>query len=290
MIRAARLLLIFTLLLFSFSLNAKSFLWKAQSDQSVVYLFGSIHFAKPDMYPLKAEIEQAFASSSSLTVEINANNIDPRAMQTQILKHGVYPQGDSLKQHVDKETIALLEAFLKTQNLPLEAFLSNKPGFLAMTLTIMKMVNMGYLPDYGLDLYFIKKAEKKKMKIHELESTEEQLKLFFELPLQEQFLKITLQEFSQMEQQVESMVKAWKEGDSKTLEKFVIDEPNQKNPELKPVYDLMFTERNIKMTQKIEKYLKTPDTYFVVVGAGHLIGKDGIVAMLRQKGYKVEQL
>lgn len=269
----------------------KSFLWKVQSTKSVVYLFGSIHFAKPDLYPLKPVIESAFANSSVLVVEINMNQVDPADTQKEILKNGMYPHGDSLDKHVDKETLSLLETFLKKQNIPLKSMLSTKPGFLAMTLNIMQLVRMGYLPQYGLDQYFLNKASKNKdMTIKELESVEEQLSLFFKLPDQSSFLKYTLKQFDHMEQQIADIINTWRSGNTQAMTRLIVDEPKMEYPELAKIYELMFTQRNQKMLKKILGYLESPNTYFVVVGAGHLVGDNGIVTLLKNKGYSVKQL
>ncbi|MDH5326386.1 MAG: TraB/GumN family protein [Gammaproteobacteria bacterium] len=272
------------------NVEARSFLWKVQSEKSVVYLFGSIHFAKPEFYPLRPEVEKAFKNASILAVEVNINNISEIEMQQTILAKGIYPPGDSLQKHVDQETLSLLDTFVRKQGLPPEGFLNTRPGFLAMTLSIMKMVSMGFLPEYGLDLHFIRRAEKyPEMSIVELESSQEQLELFFNLPNQEAFLKYTLIQFAQMDSQIKQIVSAWQNGDAKTLAAMLVEQPEKEYPQLAQIQDLMFTQRNKKMAQKIETFLQRSNTYFVVVGAGHLVGKDGIVALLQKKGYSVQQ-
>ena len=59
---------------------------------------------------------------------------------------------------------------------------------------------------------------------------------------------------------------------------------------LSPIYEKLIYERNRSMASKIEDYLKTKETYFVVVGAGHLVGSQGIIELLKGKGFVVEQL
>jgi len=62
------------------------------------------------------------------------------------------------------------------------------------------------------------------------------------------------------------------------------------DPSLAPVVQKLFDERNVKMLAKIEGYLNSNGSYFVIVGAGHLVGKRGLVELLKSKGYAVEQL
>ena len=61
-------------------------------------------------------------------------------------------------------------------------------------------------------------------------------------------------------------------------------------PQLKPLMTKLLDDRNTAMTAKIERFLQTPKTYFVAVGAGHLVGEQGILSQLRHKDFTVEQL
>ena len=60
-------------------------------------------------------------------------------------------------------------------------------------------------------------------------------------------------------------------------------------PELAPLFKKLFTDRNLTMADKIARFLETESSYFVLVGAGHLIGDDGIVALLKEKEFSVER-
>ncbi|WP_455203005.1 TraB/GumN family protein [Kaarinaea lacus] len=276
-------------LLFAHSaVQAKSFLWRAQSNNSTVFLMGSIHFAKPDFYPLADVIEQSFAKSSVLVVEINEGEMDKTAMQQMIVDKGLYPENDSIENHISEETLQLLKTYLDKNKMPLLGFGKMKPGFLAMTLSVAHIIKLGYLPQFGIDMYFINKAEKKT--ILQLESAKEQLELFFSLPNEESFLKHTILQFDTLNEQIDKITTAWKNGDTKYMTDLVIMEPQQDYPDLQQVFKIMYEDRNVNMTNKIIGYLKQPKTYFVVVGAGHLVGEKGIVSLLRKKGYQVEQM
>jgi hypothetical protein len=61
-------------------------------------------------------------------------------------------------------------------------------------------------------------------------------------------------------------------------------------PTLQPIMAKLFDERNDAMTGKIEEFLKGPKTYFVAIGAGHLVGARGILSQIKGKNYTVEQL
>jgi uncharacterized protein YbaP (TraB family) len=281
------LVLLFFLLSVSQGAYAKSFFWKIQSATTTVYLLGSIHFAKPDIYPLDQKVESAFNKASFLVVELDQKQLDQDSMRRHILKHGMYEKPDSVESHISESTLKLLKDYLNRYDMPLEGYNRMKPGFLAMTLSIAHVIRLGYLPDYGIDMYFLNKAQDKT--VLQLETYADQLDLFFDMPDEELFLKHTLSQLEDIEQQIDETVTAWKNGDTQQMVENVLIEPQQEYPELRDVYTKIYTDRNIKMTNKIIQYLKQDSIYFVVVGAGHLIGDQGIVNLLQERGYKVTQ-
>ena len=136
-------------------------------------------------------------------------------------------------------------------------------------------------------------ARKGNKPIVELESADEQLSLLNDLPDKAgaEFLASTLDSAAETKKLIDRMVKAWKTGDAAGLEKLLITDPLRERPGLKSAYAKLFDERNVKMAAKIEGYLKKSEQpHFLVVGAGHLIGRNGILKLLQKKGYKVEQV
>ena len=83
---------------------------------------------------------------------------------------------------------------------------------------------------------------------------------------------------------------AWKSGDMKRIEAVMLTDQLNENPEFSALFKRLFDDRNTMMTQKIEQMLKKTKNYFVVVGAGHLVGEEGIVSLLKRHGYKIDQL
>lgn len=271
------------------SYNQKSFLWKVQSNRSTVYLLGSIHFLKEDVYPLNQAIDTAYESSDNLVVEANINelgNLDLKVMADRAF----YKNDDNVEKHVSPEIYRLIEKESKTLGMPIELIRMQKPWILALSFQAAELVRLGYSPQHGVDFHFLTRAQGKK-RILELESLEEQLRLLsgFSDREQEQFLLYTLKTLSSMDSQVGSMVRAWASGDAQTMESILAD-AMPPDASLAPILKKLFDERNDKMTSKIEGYLKSNGTYFVIVGAGHLVGKKGIVELLKSKGYGVEQL
>ncbi|MGE5839813.1 MAG: TraB/GumN family protein [Deltaproteobacteria bacterium] len=273
----------------AYSYEQKSFLWKVQSSRSTVYLLGSIHFLKEDVYPLNQTIEKVYESADKLVVEADINDLGNLDLKM-LADRAFYKNDDHVEKHVSAETYRLIQNESKTLGMPIELLRMQKPWFLALSFQAMELLRLGYSPQHGVDYHFLTKAQGKK-RILELESLEEQLNLLsgFSDREQEQFLIYTLETLSSLDRQVENMVRAWKSGNAQAMES-ALAAALPPDASLEPIVRKLFDERNLKMTSKIEGYLNVGGSYFVIVGAGHLIGKKGIVELLKNKGYTIEQL
>lgn len=267
----------------------KNFLWKVQSKEGTVYVLGSIHYLKKETYPLSEKIENAFEKSDNLVVEADINDADKIDI-AKLLANAIYPENDSLENHVSKETFQTIKREVVPLGLPMEIVNKQKPWFLALTLSSVGLLRLGYDPNYGIDKYFLSKAKGKK-KILELESIDYQIELFSKLSDKDQewMLLSTLNDLKTLKDKVEKIVKAWTSGDPNEMEA-VLTEGIKEDKGLTSVYEKLLYERNEDMITKIEGYLKTKETHFVVVGAGHLVGDRGIIKKLKVKGYQVEQM
>ncbi|MGA2959095.1 MAG: TraB/GumN family protein, partial [Thermodesulfobacteriota bacterium] len=194
--------------------DGKTFLWKAQSGASTVYILGSIHLLKKESYPLSPKIETAFDRSDTLVVEANVQ--DQSKMNTQaIMEKGFYPPNDSITAHVSPETYESVKSEAAKMGLPLEMIDRQKPWILSMSLEAIGLMKLGYDPAYGADNYFLSKATGRK-KILELESLDEQINLLANLSDREQelLLLLTLKDLQNAAREVDQVVQAWKTGDT----------------------------------------------------------------------------
>ncbi len=296
--RYQRLFSIFLILLFisitisvngSFSDDQKTFLWKVQSKTNTAYILGSIHFMKKEVFPLNEKFERAFDSSNVLAVEANINDISKIDLQ-KLLETAVYPGNETLENHVSKETYNLTKKECEALGIPLLLVNKQKPWFLALSLTSLKLIQMGFDPTLGIDLYFLSKAEGKK-KIKELESLDYQINLLSNFTDEEQeiFLLYTLKDLDTLENDADRLLSAWANGDVKTTEN-IITKTLQQDKKMSSIYEKLIYDRNRNMTSRIEEFLRTKEIHFVVVGTGHLVGKRGIIEMLKEKGYSIQQL
>ncbi|MCX5846179.1 MAG: TraB/GumN family protein [Deltaproteobacteria bacterium] len=274
---------------YTFSYAEKSFLWRVQSKRSTVYILGSIHLLKKDIYPLSRTIENAFEKSDVLAVEADINDIGRLNIQ-KLMESAFYSGNDTLEKHVSRSTFDTIKEQTERLGLPVEFVYNQKPWFLGLTLSSVELMKAGYDPNYGMDKYFLSKAAGTK-KILELESLDYQIDLLSGLNDDEQelFLLYTLKDLKILTQEVDNLVEAWQAGAVESMERTVTKSFTE-DRRFSGIYDKLIYKRNRNMALKIEGFLKTNGNYFVVVGAAHLLGDRGIVQLLKGRGYSVEQL
>ena len=102
-----------------------------------------------------------------------------------------------------------------------------------------------------------------------------------------EFIMMSLDELEETRDVMEEMISAWRTGDSAQLSKVFVEDMKEETPEL---YDSLLYQRNLRWIPQIDQMLQDPDTEFVLVGAAHIVGEKGLLDLLAQKGYEIEQL
>ena len=266
----------------------KSFLWEVNSKRGTAYLLGSVHAFKKELYPLPRKIEDAFAGSDTLVVEADIDSLGPDSV-TAIFGAAFYPVNETLEKRLSPQTYELAKTRMAAFGVPIEPFQKTRPWVLALMISVLEMQKLGLDPNYGIDRYFLDKARGKKP-IVELESITYQVSLFSSLSDTDQdlFLLHTLRDMDLFPQEMDAMLRAWSTGDTKAMESIVTKDARD-DLGMSSVYEKLVNERNRSMASRIEEFLKSGGKYFVVLGAGHLVGKRGVPELLREKGYTVEQ-
>lgn len=267
---------------------AKRFLmWKASSPTTTVYLVGSIHVGDAGMYPLPAGVESAFAASKVLAVEINVKNMDPSKTLQMVQEFGMYSDSDNLSHHLPKETSDALDTFCSIHGLPRAALEQFKPWLVGITIIGLSYKEAGEDATLGIDMHFLNEV-KQPQRINELETAEFQMSLFANATEQEQqdLLADELKQVDKVKDVLHKIQDAYVSGDPDKLQKMMDEENTGPKTLMKKLLD----DRNVGMAGKVDEFLKGNEQVFVVVGAAHLIGDKGVVKLLRDKGYRVEQV
>ena len=280
-----KILITASLLLIGNQAGAASSVWKVTRGTNVVYLGGSIHALKSTDYPLPAAYNRAFDASDRLVFEV-----DPKALQESskgILKAGEYPKGDSLKNHVDPRTYDYLRRVFTLLNIPESKFARYRPWFLSLVLQAPALHGMS--ETLGVEEFLLRRARANSKPVSGLESAREHADVFLALTDRQSeamLLMMFLPTQRSRGSTGDEIARAWRRGDADTDTRIMLDEFRN----FPSLADRFLTDRNHKWIPKIEGYLQSGKTYFVVAGAAHMGGPNGIIALLRDRGYHVEQL
>ena len=263
--------------------------WQLRSETAQVVLLGSVHMAYPDIYPLRAAINAAFAAAHTLVVEVDISGANALQVQQVMLEKGMLPEGERLDQYLSEQTWKALQAYLRSRDLPVEPFARLRPGLVVTTLSSMRIAELGMRADLGIDRHFLALAKGHKV-VLELESIEQQIDLLLEFPEPDLLVSQILVQLDEIELYLQPVYDAWRAGDEALLNRLLLEDERERNPRFQPVYEKFFDERNRAMTNKIQGFLRGTGRYFVVVGAGHLVGREGIIALLERRGYPARRL
>ncbi len=267
----------------------KIFLWEVKSPSTILYLLGSMHATKPELYPLHRAIEEAYRNADVLGVE--ADIADPAAMQG-VLPLMIYQPPDTLQKHVTAGTFEKLILWAQATGQNAAGWQVLRPAFLSSFLILDALKKKGYDPGGGIDLYFLRRAKDDGKSIVELESVAMQMKLLGGLSDEEgnDMLLETLKGIKSGTaiRSVDEMAEAWKKGDLAATAR-LIGEDNKAGT-APQMFKKLFEDRNAAMAEKIDAWMKEEKRFFIVVGAGHLAGRRSIVNLLRAKGFQIRQL
>lgn len=262
-------------------------MWRVASDSGVVYLLGSVHALPPDVYPLDSIILRSFDSCSRLALELDLGPSGIQSMQATLMMRGMYTGKKGLADNISPETYALLNSTLKEQGMDARLFARFKPWVVGMLVMSFSLKKAGMEAENGIDLYFSRLATQRNCEIVGLETIDDQIAVFDSMSpaLQEEFLREQLLGDTAAVEALKGIVTAWRTADIQSLEALL--KTTSESPEM---YDRMVVRRNRNWMKRIETYLAESKRTMIVVGALHLLGSDGLVELLRGRGYRVEQL
>ena len=269
------------------SAQEKSFLWKVDSHQNSLYILGSIHLLNKEAYPLKQSIENAFEQTNKLVLEIDLRRANSDKVQQLMLQKGASTDGTFLHQNVSKETYESVATRAKELGIDIRLLNSFKPWIVATTMAAVKLQQLGFDSKLGIDRYFADRAIRSNKPIGGLETAEFQLGLFdqFSAKEQELLLRQSMNEMDHLERNVAEIVRAWKSGDVGSLEKHLLAGMRD-YPE---IHQKVIEDRNRRWLPQIEGMLSRGENALIVVGAAHLVGTNGVIQLLKSRGYRVEQ-
>lgn len=261
--------------------------WKVQGKQATVYLLGSVHALKEEDYPLPSVIEDAFTNSQIVAFETDIAELESPAVAMKMMTKSQLPEGQTLDNVLSPELYKEFMKHAEESQMPAMMVEHMKPAMAAMMLEVFELLKLGLNPEYGVDKHFFPMAQSAGKKIVPLETVDYQIELVTGLSKEEGelLLKSTLKEIDNTKKELTELVKAWREGNADQLHKLM----NDAMADSPGIYKRLLTDRNHNWIPKIEEMARGQTNAIVIVGAGHLVGKEGVVELLKKDGLKVIQ-
>ena len=253
-----------------------------------VYIAGSMHLLRAGDAALPIALQRAYEDAEALVMEIDLDDVDPAAAARFVLEHGRYPQPDGLRRALGEARWTGLQPWLARAGFPAEAAGGLEPWALALVLSASEMTRAGLEPGLGVEEQLKALAEADGKQITGLETPEFQLGLFDALGEAEQlkFLDLTLDDLERTPADFDRISAAWRTADTAALHDMLL-EGYSGLPEL---YEAVVYRRNANWVPRVRALLGRPDDYLVVVGALHIVGERGLVALLQDEGLRIEPL
>jgi uncharacterized protein len=282
------LLGLLALLPFAGNAAAEPALWVVKSGGATIYLFGTVHLLKPDADWRAPKIKQAFDQSGTLWLELAdaASGTPDEKLLWKYGKDPAHPLSTKLKPAERKK---LTEAATKA-GIPPVVFESMRPWLAALQLGKAPMLKAGYNPDMGVDRQLLADAKAGKKPVLGLETTEQQMRFFADLPPKAElaFLTQALDHGDEGAAQLDQLAGAWLAGDVDQLNGLLQQDDMAVSD--KHLRKLLLGDRNKAWAERLATLAKDGGTHFVAVGAAHLTGTDSLQNQLHKRGFSVERL
>jgi len=266
-----------------------SLIYKIQSDTNTVYILGSIHVLAEEYYPLTRSFSYAYYNSQKVIFEIDPEILFSPETAKNNEKHYTFQNGQTLKTTLSPSTYQLLTKKLKPLGLDMAQINKLKPWVVYLNMSGKFDSSIEFRPDLGIENYFYQRAKDAGKPTGGLETVQDQIEVFDSLPMkvQEAMLKETLAitDSKKREKAFLHMVKSWHQGNLEGLEELV---ESMKTFPL--FYEKLLVQRNKNWVPQIDKFLTEDKNVLVIVGAAHLAGEDGLLALLKEKGYELERV
>ncbi len=285
MSKAIRLLSVLTSLIFSQSLLADSAVYEVTKGKNRIYLAGTIHMLRAQDFPAPAEFDAAYKASQKIFFETNLQKAKEPEFGQRFAQAMMLPNNTTLKDVLDADTWAALQAFSAKSQYPLSQTMMFNPAMTSILISMTEAKKFGV--GEGIDAYYDNAARTDKKIIGELESADDVI-AYMKLFAQEDPNKVinsTLEDAENLQSQFETMIANWRKGDLDALDKEMGQKMKAETPN---AYQALVVDRNKKWLPQLEQMFKTPEVEMVLVGSLHLSGSDGLLVQLKKSGYQVK--
>ncbi len=268
--------------------TSKGHVWKVTKNGKTNYLGGSVHALRKSDYPLPLAYDMALKNADNIIFETDIDAFKNPEIAQKMMLEGRIPGGKTLKDYISEDTYQLVDKVCKANAIPTEQVMMMKPMLGSMLISMNMLMKLGYDIASGVDIFLGQEAKKLGKTIGHLETPEQQLgfMLFFETDHIDELVQKQYKDLGQLEDYMTQIVTAFKSGGSEQMNTLF----NFWENDYPKLYDILLTQRNRNWMEKIPTIYSEDNTSFIVVGAAHLYGEEGLIYQLEKQGYQLEQL
>lgn len=262
-------------------------MWKASDEDSEIWLFGSIHVLGEDAEWETPALDAALEAAQLYFYETPTDEAAQAAMQPLIMQYGLNEPGKTLSSYLTDKENALLEEVAGELGLQVDQIQPLKPWLANLQIAMMAIQQAGYNPQSGVEMSLAPATPDEQERF--FETAEEQIRFFADLDMdvQTDALVASLKQLKEDPEMFDRMVASWLEGDVDALAEIFNSDMKEQSPE---VYEALIVNRNKAWVEDIRKLMDGDENAVIIVGAGHLVGQDGVPAMLEAEGVTVERV
>jgi uncharacterized protein YbaP (TraB family) len=263
-----------------------SSVWRVSKGGNTLFLGGSVHILRERDFPLPAEFDRAFSQSAVLVLEADTGQMGNPEIATYLMSRMTLPDNKTLRSVLDAETYQLLAAACTEYGLPISTVARLKPSMVVSVLTVLQIQKFGFV-EKGVDDHYLEKARTENKPVLFLETVEFQIDAIVSMGdgYENDYVRYSLQDMDDTEESITGLVAEWKKG--------VITKTEESLTEMREdwpaIYQTLVTERNNAWIPQIVEFMDSGKVHFVVVGLAHMPGPDGLLRLLENLGYTVEQ-
>lgn len=267
--------------------DAEPAMWMVKDADTTIYLFGTFHALDGKADWFNDEVKQAFDASQEVVLEVITPD-NPAELAPTIMKYAIDTSGTTLTSRLSPRGQKAFAAALARHGMPATALDKFRPFFASLTLTMLQFTKMGMGADQGSEAVIKRAMAGTNKKLGAVETVEQQLGMFAALSDAEQIrlLEASLKNDGAMAGEIKAMLDMWNRGDAAAVAK-LIQQSDKDSPSL---YKAMFTDRDARWVEWIDRRLDQPGTVFMAVGTGHLAGDRSVVGMLQKQGHDVTRV
>lgn len=253
-----------------------------------MYIGGTIHVLRSGDFPLPKEFDEAYNQSDYVVFETDLALANSQTLQRMLAQKMMLPPNQTLSAVLSSKTYAKLKAYVNEQGYKIEMFDRMQPWAVMLTLSQLKLSSIG-IDQNGVDSYYNQRSLADRLPQRYLESIEEQSAIITEIGKGEEDAVVlqTLMDMDELSSMMSWMVMEWREGRTERLTHELVDEMKNVSPKM---YRIVLKQRNEAWMPKLLGMLKGEKRGFVLVGAMHLLGQDGLLEQFKREGYNVEYL